>query len=1191
MMKEYESDEGRWDYTEGDKPESQTTDYDPEELERARIRMKAEKKRIEDPEIGVFDWELEKSGEPFQKGQAMDISHKKCPHCNFETSFKPDDLWQETDADTELDTHIRNKHGINESTSTESVTSWWGSASPKNLEFRSKALDKINANTDLQDKEFWELPEDIQDNIYELYTSGYSNEATEERINTDTYHYDYSDYWKKGDSYVRAGLAMGSGLSTDTANKEWDELTKEEQIKILESGYVTSHELMGEQPKEEEKKIHQQLEKEFGDEESTVSVSGPPAGTQPPANIWDDLDKAEEDFVEQEHPREQTGKFTTKGGGSSKAGQPKEKSKKEFTLKDYERNEGRNAHTLNALNLVKKYGTPEEIKEMEEIKDRHDKSEHGINHDDYKRRYDISQKYYDKLVEDETGEKPFWAKDEPKTEKPKEEKRFTLKQYERNEDVNNHGKNAQLLVKQYGTPEELEEINAILKRNPNGYSGVDGHADYQRRHEISNKYYDKLVEDETKSNESNANEFEPERQGRKVKINKGTYAGQTGRVGAIPLIDDSSFFVRVDGVHNEYEDGIQVNVNDVTFLGGEVKYDLYEKVEEVKIPNQDIELHKYVWESMYGYGSATGRMSPVEDWNQGGSFEHPYSEIFREFRGLKWSELPKDIQDAWKAERDYAPYDSESHVKSDIKGWLDKTFPTEYEEPQKGLDSETKADEDWYDTDDSNYKPEVLKYKIVTSLGNDWGLQTNSKAEAQRAVDEWNNDYEKSVSGSLPYTLKIVDNESVDDPKDIKLLDRLLDNELEEEKEGEDEEEDIAILLQLLAPDEKANEVDPNCPECGGDGYIDVPSRWSSDGLRQEPCPRCGGEDDYHDTYDESYKKKATELDSIYKQFTGQINAPTGKGIMDSVRGYSEPEADGQDLTGTTANEEIIEKTPPKINYQYYKQYPFGRIQKGFFGEVDRKWWETASYEEKAKELSDIGFGMGADIGEKGNPLARRSWDDLPNEARQQWGYFGNEVELSTMYQARDWWDKKYPDRLWKDMHIDGRQRAIMAFLRDPDTELKSEEGGQGSGRKPYASKDPARKDRAHVGWKNQGIDKYTDLAMKDYLTGKKSTPEEYEYAGYHASKEVEDQKCEGCGREEDYLNDDNLCEDCEREAGIDREESKRDAYEGGKGSGKKGHQQWMRSLEEDPSYGECKNCKVITEKVNNKCQMCGRKY
>jgi hypothetical protein len=30
----------------------------------------------------------------------------------------------------------------------------------------------------------------------------------------------------------------------------------------------------------------------------------------------------------------------------------------------------------------------------------------------------------------------------------------------------------------------------------------------------------------------------------------------------------------------------------------------------------------------------------------------------------------------------------------------------------------------------------------------------------------------------------------------------------------------------------------------------------------------------------------------------------------------------------------------------------------------------------------------------------------------------------------------------------------------------------------------------------------------------------------------------------EDYLNDDDLCEDCEREAGIDRKESERDAYD-----------------------------------------------
>jgi len=41
-----------------------------------------------------------------------------------------------------------------------------------------------------------------------------------------------------------------------------------------------------------------------------------------------------------------------------------------------------------------------------------------------------------------------------------------------------------------------------------------------------------------------------------------------------------------------------------------------------------------------------------------------------------------------------------------------------------------------------------------------------------------------------------------------------------------------------------------------------------------------------------------------------------------------------------------------------------------------------------------------------------------------------------------------------------------------------------------------------------------------------------------------EENKCEGCGKAEDFLNDDSLCEDCEREAGIDRKESERDAYE-----------------------------------------------
>ena len=65
-------------------------------------------------------------------------------------------------------------------------------------------------------------------------------------------------------------------------------------------------------------------------------------------------------------------------------------------------------------------------------------------------------------------------------------------------------------------------------------------------------------------------------------------------------------------------------------------------------------------EAMYGYGSATGRMSPVEAWNQGadvygdmGYDQSLRNPIFDEFRGLQWNELPTDIQETWKSELGY----------------------------------------------------------------------------------------------------------------------------------------------------------------------------------------------------------------------------------------------------------------------------------------------------------------------------------------------------------------------------------------------------------------------------------------------------------------------------------------------------------------------------------------------------------
>src|SRR3970282_1627288 len=170
-----------------------------------------------------------------------------------------------------------------------------------------------------------------------------------------------------------------------------------------------------------------------------------------------------------------------------------------------------------------------------------------------------------------------------------------------------------------------------------------------------------------------------------------------------------------------------------------------------------------------------------------------------------------------------------------------------------------------------------------------------------------------------------------------------------------------------------------------------------------------------------------------------------------------------------------------------------------------------------------------------------------------------------------------------------------------------AEEGGVGSGRKPYASKDPKRKDKAHVGWKNQGIQNYLDKAEKDYISGKTSSPDEYEYTGgsmysdmknhlktkHGITEALNPNKCAFCGTTKDKHTDysGHVFVPSGHVFDSDYQHTVKEAKEGGKGSGKKGHQQWMRSLEEDPSYVDCPNCKVITEKINGKCQMCGKKY
>ena len=89
--------------------------------------------------------------------------------------------------------------------------------------------------------------------------------------------------------------------------------------------------------------------------------------------------------------------------------------------------------------------------------------------------------------------------------------------------------------------------------------------------------------------------------------------------------------------------------------------DIYNDSEEAKITDDDLKIR----ESYYGYGSATGRMSPAESWNQmylGGDvwtgareIDPELRSLIREFEGLQWSELPADIQELWKQMGNYRP--------------------------------------------------------------------------------------------------------------------------------------------------------------------------------------------------------------------------------------------------------------------------------------------------------------------------------------------------------------------------------------------------------------------------------------------------------------------------------------------------------------------------------------------------------
>ncbi len=934
-----------------------------------------------------------------------------------------------------------------------------------------------------------ERPDIIDDFSQGTYDAFNESKATEEQINSDTYYYDYSDYWKKGDSYQRSGLALQAGISTDLANSEWDDLPADAQAKIKDAGYVTSYEGQGGTYGRSDFMLNPQHE-----DITTCVVCG--------RNI-DDHSNPNTDYRGMSGTAPATDHYFLggdTGGSDDKYDFESKATESEWRVHTITHGEvpitlGIQADEIDAVNAVKRmYFDDGFINEGEIL---------GVT----------------KIGESLHG---YSLGTESWTVEGEEEEIDLLTQLLDNE-----------LEEQAEGDDEEEDIALITQ----------------------------LLAPES--------DFKEEEHPR----DKGKFTSKGG--------GDSG------GKHSE------TNTKDI--------------IKSIKGGNKD-------WHA----------------WGRTEKNEELYAELERRNREVPkpTSKLPDKV---FRDDPDAVP-----KMEQKVKYWEDQKdywtkiikFPSrDYQTPNQLGDAR------WF-----------MGTNISTNLRDAKKKLEGIKAQQGRGTDLVRKPTYKDGKKRFYYS---------------------------EEPKGEPAEE----------PWQKGGEV-YHTLEVGGmsqsfDTYEEMMEYYKNfpEGTWQYS--------------EESFKKKLNEFEDSDRpvspnslmRYTEPIDLPTGKNALDQTYGVSEPETpDGQDLTGKTigeadseyerirgliemsempetiedidrwatswgadkdlvhkvfeqefgtyeGDEEIIEQKPYKPTYHYYKQHPFGRRagKQNPFGEATPKIFQTFNSLQGATE----------------------------------------QVSQDTLDQAHIWWDNKHPMEQWSDMRIVDRQRAIMAFLRDPSTTLT--EGGDGSGRKPtWKSKDPKTQDKHHIGWKNYGIQGYLDKAEKDYEEGKEQfedptpwvsiaklgmdsvkdilfpakedhsfsdmTDKELEELGDlesspHQAEEdtpmnagkvdikkiaknktlitpAEEAKsemelahndwgnthpywCKTCGAGGDDI------EDIESHYDLTGHGERRNPSlggEGGKGSGKSGHQGWMRAIEEEHTYDFCENCSMITEQVNHKCDMCGKK-
>mgnify|MGYP003332598794 FL=1 len=223
------------------------------------------------------------------------------------------------------------------------------------------------------------------------------------------------------------------------------------------------------------------------------------------------------------------------------------------------------------------------------------------------------------------------------------------------------------------------------------------------------------------------------------------------------------------------------------------------------------------------------------------------------------------------------------------------------------------------------------------------------------------------------------------------------------------------------------------------------------------------------------------------------------------------------------------------------------------------------------------------------------------------------EMLQGVMEQAHEWWDRVYVPKgrkSWEDMNIGERKTVINAYIRreqnfleeslmglidEPNVKdiwaqwVSSQHGNDVDDWLSFADKKGVNYYDARYKWvenklgESNAFGTYKDPELDDLID--KELDQFSEIGAEFYAKEYDLGDCPYCEGSGTDPNSSGVCQFCFGSGKFDRD-VKTHGVEGGRGSGKLGHQPWMLGTY---MAEVCPNCKVSTERDGNgKCALCG---